>query len=743
MSEVRFEETEVGPALSNEHLRVTVHLNKGTFDLIEAASGRAVLRDAAVAVLLRDGPTFRTRGDGLDFAGTREVDDAHGPGLSLVLVRETDEEDEPELSFTITLYEGAPFAIICTEVQNLLARPVRVQAFHLLDGATLELGAPSETLRFYKHGWQSWSPTVVLDCGGEDVVASPPVVAQGTQPETADGRFISDLVTALVDPTTDAGMVAGFVSAADQFCHLWFDRGPSSLSAVSWADGVEVAHKAVLSSERLLLQPSSRPVSALERYGAALAREMEAPSPQPVTSGWCSWYYYWQGVSEEEVMANLEFLASHKEELPVEYVQIDDGYQSEIGDWLTPNEKFPQGLKWLADEIHSRGYKAGLWLAPFLAGEKSRLFAEHPDWFVQFASGKPAIAIVNWNQVCYALDLTHPDVLAWLAATFRTICDEWGYDYVKIDFIYAGGIDGIRNDPNVTRAQAYRRGLETIRDTVGTRFILACGNPVGASIGLVEGARISPDVAPYWHALRRRGVAPFSDPAAINAIRNTITRFWMHGRLWANDPDCLLVRETDTALAGDEVRALATVIGLSGGMVLDSDKLTRLSHQRRDLISLLLPVYGRSAVPLNLFQTPDLPNLFALDCGTHQVLAVFNWSDESAEVKAPLPDGDWHVFELWEKEYLGVQRNLVTLPCPPHGCRLLRLTPDVGRPQVVGSTFHITMGAAEIESETWDGKQLQIEMRPVAKDHGELYIWQPEGVQRYEIVGRGVGITVA
>jgi alpha-galactosidase len=380
-------------------------------------------------------------------------------------------------------------------------------------------------------------------------------------------------------------------------------------------------------------------------------------------------------------------------------------------------------MKWIADEIHSRGYKAGLWLAPFIAGVKSKLFAEHPEWFVQFSTGTPAIALVNWEQACHSLDLTHPDVLEYLRALFRTICDEWGYDYVKIDFIYAGAIDGVRHDPNVTRAQAYRRGLQVIRAAVGSRFILACGNPIGVSVGLVEGARIGPDVAPYWRStLSRRSPMSLSSPAALNSIRNTITRFWMHGRLWANDPDCLLVRETDTSLAGDEVRALAAVIGLSGGMVLSSDKLPNLSAARRDLISLLLPVYGKSAVPLDLFQTPELPALFSLDCGTHRLLAVFNWSDESSDVEAPLPDGHWHIFEFWEREYLGVREGRLSLPAPPHGCRLLRLTPDLGRPQVVGSSLHITMGAMEIASEEWDGAKLRIAMRPVAKRDGELYV---------------------
>jgi alpha-galactosidase len=732
MPEVRVEETERGPAIDNGDLRIEVHLNKGTFDVIDLRARRTVLRNAAVAISLRDAPVFQTLGEGVEFAGPADADDVHGRGVSLILVRETD-EDEPEISFTVTLYEDSRSAIVQASVHNTSPVPVRVQAFHVLEAAALDLGAPGKALRFYKHGWQSWSPSLVVDCSGDDVPMSPPVIAPGTQLPPADGRFVSDLMTAIVDPASGYGVVAGFVSAADQFSHVWFDRDAGALSAVSHADGIELASRATLASERLYIEPSDTPVEAMCRYGDALGREMDALPYDGVTSGWCSWYYYFQGISEAEVLANLDYLTANPGALPVEYVQIDDGYQAEIGDWLAANEKFPRGMKQLAGEIHARGYKAGLWLAPFIAGARSKLFAEHPDWLVS-RTGGPAIALINWNQTCYALDLTHPAVIAWLEELFRTICDDWGYDYVKIDFIFAGAVDGLRHDPNVTRAQAYRRGLETIRDAVGNRFVLACGNPMGPSVGLVDGARIGPDVAPYWHPFgRAESRSTLSEPSALNSIRNTITRFWMHGRLWMNDPDCLLVRETDTALAGDEVRALATVIGLSGGMLLSSDNLPKLSPARQELISLLLPVYGRSAVPLDLFQTPDLPHLFELDCGTHRLLAVFNWADESDEIEAPLPPGHWHVFEFWEREYIGLREGSLELPVPPHGCRLLRLTPDLGRPQVIGSTFHITQGAAEIAGEKWDGSTLLVHLRPVAKQDGELFLWRPDGVQTVRI----------
>ena len=169
-------------------------------------------------------------------------------------------------------------------------------------------------LRFYKNGWQSWSPTLVLDCAGEDVDATPPVIAPGTRPAAVDGRFVSDMMTAIVEPQSNNGVVAGFVSNADQFSHLWFERGGGTLTAASYADGIEVAHRQTLASERLYIDTTDAPLDALCRYGDELALQMEALPHDAVTSGWCSWYHYFTKVSEADVLENLEFLAARKDD---------------------------------------------------------------------------------------------------------------------------------------------------------------------------------------------------------------------------------------------------------------------------------------------------------------------------------------------------------------------------------------------------------------------------------------------
>lgn len=674
MSDPTLTEGESGPLLSNDWISVAVHLNKGTLSLVDHATTRAVISDAAVTLSLSSGPTFSSRGAGWERDGVTPREDVLGRGLSLRLRREGDEH-EPALLLSIVLYEDHPFAVFDAELANTSAAKLKVAAFHLLDGAKIDLGFPAATWGFYKHGWQSWSPALVLDCAGEDVPLAAPVVAPGTQPEARHGRFVSEMMTAVVSSETGRGLVAGFITTADQLSQLWLDRESQTLTAASYADGVSVAPGGRLVSERLLLEPSSAPLEAMERYGDALGRAMGAAPPEKVATGWCSWYCFWQGVNEDQLVANLDELARERNALPLEYVQVDDGWQADIGDWLEVNEKFPHGLKWLVDQVHARGFKAGLWLAPFLMGANSRLYREHPEWAVQYKPGKPFIAMQNWGQDCFALDLTRPEVIEWIGTVFRAVCEDWGFDYVKIDFIYAGAVDGIRYDPNVTRAQAYRRGLEAVRESVGERFVLGCGNPMGASVGLVDGARIGPDVAPYWlpdgasaQAARER----MGEPSCFNAVRNSITRWWMHGRLWQNDPDCLLARDSETALTADEVRSLATVIAMSGGMVLDSDDLTALTPDRREIISLLLPPYGKAARPLDLFEG-DLPRLLELDCGTHRMLLVFNWGNEPQVIEVPLPAGTLRVVDAWEGEDLRAIEGPMHLDLPAHGCRLLAI----------------------------------------------------------------------
>ena len=116
---------------------------------------------------------------------------------------------------------------------------------------------------------------------------------------------------------------------------------------------------------------------ALWADGFAAAEGVGALRPPP--TAWCSWYHYFERVTQDDIEENLGAIDDLG--LDVDVVQIDDGYQAEIGDWLLLSDRFAS-LEDIVDRIRGAGRRAGIWVAPFLVGERSVLAREHPDWLV-------------------------------------------------------------------------------------------------------------------------------------------------------------------------------------------------------------------------------------------------------------------------------------------------------------------------------------------------------------------------
>jgi alpha-galactosidase len=174
-----------------------------------------------------------------------------------------------------------------------------------------------------------------------------------------------------------------------------------------------------------------------------------------------------------------------------------------------------------------------------------------------------------------------------------------GWRYLKLDFTYAAALGAPvpRHDPRLTAAERVRAGYDAIRRGAGDdAFILGCGAPLGACIGVVDGMRIGPDVAPSWNVPAAAWhPAGYEDcePATANALRNTLTRSFQHRRLWLNDPDCLMLRTSDTALTDAQLRTWAAAVAISGGMALLSDDLARLDPSARTLLDEVVAI-GRA-----------------------------------------------------------------------------------------------------------------------------------------------------
>jgi alpha-galactosidase len=479
--------------------------------------------------------------------------------------------------------------IAYAQVANQSGRLVRLQwvGFELDTG--FDDAAPA---RFFKHGYQSWSASYPAGVGQPRPQPARPLLArishqsETERPVDAPEEATSELFTIIESDSSPERFLCGFIGAADQFTTITVSS-PGRATARALFDGISLHPGATLAVEPLACWRAAQDGARMAaQWAELLGRRMSARVNAPYRRGWCSWYHYFDRITEETLRSNLRQLRELRRDFPIDVVQLDDGFQAALGDWEQTNAKFPSGLKKIADEIHEAGFTAGLWTAPFLATRESNLMRAHPHWFICDQSGAPLPVVRNssWttgeDQFAYALDPSHPEFTQHQEQLFHRLVHDFGYSYLKLDFLFAAAAEGRRHDPNLTRAQALRRGLAAIRQGAGNdAFMLGCGCPLGPAIGIVDGMRIGPDVAPYWGGSVEPGTR-----LAIDAI---IARSFMHRRLWLNDPDCLMLRASETRLSPGERFALAAAIALSGGMLLFSDDMKLLNEGSAKLFRLV------------------------------------------------------------------------------------------------------------------------------------------------------------
>lgn len=293
-------------------------------------------------------------------------------------------------------------------------------------------------------------------------------------------------------------------------------RLPGALTIQTWWDQKDCANRVRCQSERLIIFTHEQVEEGLRRWARIVATASPTPPrvPGEPMTGWCSWYNLYAYITEENILEHLHGVTavSQQEKLPMRIFQIDDGFTPEMGDWLAVKPQFPRDMKPLLDDIRAAGFIPGLWIAPFMVGNRSRLYQERPDWVVQDRqTGGPLVqmqfyAEFRWHkrsEEYYILDTTHPEAFAYLRQVFRTWRYEWGCEYFKTDFMHFGsehGPDHARwHTPGLTRIEIWRRTAEMIREEIGDALWLGCGCPLWVPVGLVDGVRIGRDVGVTWH----------------------------------------------------------------------------------------------------------------------------------------------------------------------------------------------------------------------------------------------------
>ncbi|MBD3341524.1 MAG: hypothetical protein GF353_20640 [Candidatus Lokiarchaeota archaeon] len=690
------------------------------------------------------------------------IDEIFGEGL-IILFTPSELNKNENFSFTIQvkIYEEQDFILLkLIDIKQLSSEnylvhsiaPLTVENSHIW---LLGKKKPSNlsNITWFKHGWQSWSPCKLL-YGNEKDSQGPELeifkIVYDNQDYGIKGRFYSEYCTAITDSSSKNTLILGFISFKQQFTRIILDYSKTPdltlLTAFGCMDGIKLPNSEIDSSEELYISYETKNTGylGLIKYAEIIKDYLAIERISEVPMGWCSWYYYYTEISQSEMIKNLEFFQENRENIPIDFIQLDDGYFTEIGDYKSINDKFPNGLEWLYKQINSAGFKGGIWTAPFFAVRKSKLFKNHREWFLK-KSGKLLKTSFNWNAFEYSLDLSNLEVLEYLTnfysalpyayAGFNKDNENLLIEFLKIDFLYSAipyGVDFKNN--SLTRAQIYYKGIKTIRDAITENvFLLGCGAPLGPCIGLVDAMRIGYDTGPLWEDVEkdqeRKGV---SLPCLKVALINIVYRSFMHNNLWINDPDCLMIRRTNTDLNLDEIRLQITLIGLSGGQVLISDDMAELSEEELSDAKLVIPPYNseeHTAFPVDCF-TSKLPSIYLLEThesvGHRYLVAFINWSEEKNDKKQRISEiipfndeeiNQFLVFDFWNEVYLGqynINDKIKLKNILPHSCRYLSLVPideeDEEEPIFLSSNLHITQGCWEITDFDYNKDEDKISM---------------------------------
>ena len=159
----------------------------------------------------------------------------------------------------------------------------------------------------------------------------------------------------------------------------------------------------------------------------------------------------------------------------LEMFVLDDGWfghrdddHSSLGDWVVDRRKLPHGLNGLSEQIHAMGLRFGLWVEPEMVSPDSDLYRAHPDWCLH-QPGR--VRTEGRNQL--TLDLSRPEVCAFIESTIAGILDSAEINYIKWDMnrdMSPVGSASLPPERQAETAHRYMLGLYGILERLTARF---------------------------------------------------------------------------------------------------------------------------------------------------------------------------------------------------------------------------------------------------------------------------------
>ena len=360
----------------------------------------------------------------------------------------------------------------------------------------------------------------------------------------------------------------GSLNERTGYTFMYFDVSAATLRFVKDVEGVTIAGEYELFNVRKYTGTGSE---VFDKWFA----DMKIPAPRVKHAfGYTSWYNYYTRISQN--LINRDITSFEKHNVVPDIFQIDDGYQTAVGDWLSLKSEFSDGMRPITDRLHKNGSKAGLWLAPFSAHKNSQLIKDHPDWLARDSKGKPVFGGLNWGGF-YSLDIYNQGVRDYLKKVFDTVFYEWGFDMVKLDFLYCCCRVPLHGR---SRGEIMCDGMDLLREIIGDKLILGCGVPLWPAFGKVDFCRTGADVGLKWVDLPAEKKMHRERVSTVNGVNNTVFRRQLDGRAFVNDPDVVLIRSYNITMSARKRELIARINKIFGNLIFVSDDVDRYNEEQ-------------------------------------------------------------------------------------------------------------------------------------------------------------------
>lgn len=423
--------------------------------------------------------------------------------------------------------------------------------------------------------------------------------------------------------------------------------------------------------------------------------------------GWMTWYAVQFEAGEKTVLENTKWQAENLKKYGANTIWVDwEWYHPDHSsaapddvDMFHPNWRmYPNGLKYVADEIKKVGFIPALWIGPTCDPTENEMIKKYPDTVM--------IHKAMWSGQ-YFLDPTHPRFLDEILPRVIRQAQDWGYEAIKWDVLplttqFCDTCRDTRYDSAKSSREAMLGAFRKARELLGQNcYMLYCSGHTQRDMDLAccvfDAARIGGDLF-RW------------DTFIEECVKKVFAYYPLHNVVCNNDPDNVIVREKFNNL--DQAITRAAFVSLTGMPFTLGDDLTKLPDERVEVLRRSIPPVpanpmdvvsanndGKSVIVNLAVERPDMR------CN---IVDVVNLDSEDSMIHVDfksdlgVDDGEYYVYDYWNRKFIGRVSGSLAVELRPYASRIFAVHRVKDEPQVISTSRHISQGAMDIVSVKYD-----------------------------------------